>query len=103
MIVDDAGDVVGLGRGVEHVALERPAKQDAVGPRKHVAGIHRVGVADLGLGQEDRQLSADGDQLRVREEVARTKPGAIEDQRLGLRRLFGGTGITADDELAACD
>src|SRR5689334_4987352 len=99
--LDHAGDRIGLRRRVPLIALERPAEQDAVGARKHVAELALRRVAHLGLGFEDRELAADRVKLLVAEQVAAAETGAVKYQF--LRQAGDGRGFAeaAHFDLAA--
>src|SRR3954452_23135184 len=80
---EDAGDRLGLRRGVPLVELERAAEDDPVGAREHVAGAAGEGVADLALRFEDGELAAGGPQLLVAEQFAAAEAGAVDDEAFG--------------------
>src|SRR3954465_2496194 len=80
LVGDDARDVCRLGRRVPHVPLERPAEQDAVRPREHVAEPSLGRITDLRLRLEDRELAADRLEQLIAEQVAAAEAGAVEDQ-----------------------
>src|SRR6476469_5710786 len=103
MIGDDARDGRWIGRRVPPVDLERPAEDDAVGPREHVAGSTSEGILHLGLRLEDRELAAGGMQAGIAEQVAAAKARAVEDEAFGQDRDVGRSREPADLELAAGD
>src|SRR5688572_30455056 len=64
------------------VELERASENDPVGPREHVAGAAREGVADLGLWKQDGKLSPRRPKLLVAEKLAGAEARAVEDEPL---------------------
>src|SRR5690242_7371730 len=100
VVADDPGDVRRDRRRIPHIPLERPAKDDPVGARKHVAEAAKRCVANLRLRLEDRELAANRLQLLVAEQLARAETGAVENEVLAKRSHIGRRRQPADLDLA---
>src|SRR4051812_10424337 len=103
MVGKDPGDRRWLGSRVPLVDLERPAEDDAIGPREHVARAAAERILHLRLRLEDRKLAARRVQVLVAEQVATAEPGAVEDQVFGQGRNVGRSGELADLDPPAGD
>src|ERR1700722_2474877 len=72
-----------VGLDVPYTVLVAASQQNAVAARKHIDVSRAEGhILYLRLRQQERKLSANGNQLIVVDESLCAKPGAIEDQRL---------------------
>src|SRR6185369_16447985 len=65
--------------------VPRAAENDAVAPRKHVAAAE-VAIVDLGLRQQDFELTTHRLEFRIIKQLARTESGAVENNRLAQPR-----------------
>src|SRR4029453_16243725 len=84
-------------------ALERAAEQDAVAPREHVERAADHDVVHLRLGQQERELALDGQDLLVAEEGLRSEAGAVDDDGLGERLHLLAAAELAHDDPASCE
>src|SRR5438445_8884172 len=88
---DDPGDGRRVRSLVPLVELERPAEDDPVGPREHVAGAAGEGVTDFGLRLEDRKLAARRAKVLIAEQIVAAEAGAVEHQGFGQSGDVGGS------------
>src|SRR3954453_6276870 len=97
---EDARNCVRLRTRIPLIDFEGAAEEDAVGAREHVA-IPEIGVPNLRLRLENRELAPHRVKVGVTEQVATAKPGAVEHQAFRQRSNISGRSEPANLDLSA--